>query len=80
MAKTSSDSGGGSGTTPGGGLTFNAAIGWGVLFMVLIVMTDVPATQNVALMLAILFMLSVIFKYGPAAFGTIKTVNTTVAS
>lgn len=75
MAKTSSEN-----ATTGGGLTFNAAIGWGVLFLVFVVMTDVPATQNIALMLAILFMLSVLFKYGPAAFTTIKTVNTTVSS
>lgn len=75
MAKTGSDS---AGSATGGGLTFNAAIGWAVLFLILIVMTDVPATQNVALMFALLFLLSVALKYGPQAFNTITTVNTTV--
>jgi hypothetical protein len=67
------------GQPTGGGLTFNAAVGWGVLFLIFMVMTDVPATQNIALMFAILFLLSVTFKYGPAAFGTITSVNTTAA-
>jgi hypothetical protein len=60
-----------------GGLTFNAAIGWGVIFLILIAATDVPMTQRPAAMLAWLFLVSVLFKFGPDAFKTIQTVNQT---
>lgn len=75
MAATVTDGGGGS----SGGMTFNAAVGWGILFLVLIAATDIPGTQPIAAGIAWLFFLSVLFKFGPDAFQTIKTVNTTKA-
>lgn len=62
--------------TQPGGLTINAAIGWGVLFMALMIGTDIPLLQTPAAMIAWLFLVAVILLYGPAAFNTITTVNT----
>jgi hypothetical protein len=75
MATIAGDGGGT--TVAGGGLTFQAAVGWGILFLVFVAMTDVPITSQPAAMLAWLFFVSVLFKYGPQAFGTIQTVNST---
>lgn len=59
------------------GLSINAAIGWGILVMILVAGTDVPILQRPAAMLAWLFFLSVLFKFGPSAFATISSLNTT---
>lgn len=74
MVTTKVDGGG-----SGNGMTWNAAVGWGILFLVLIAATDIPATQTPAAMMAWLFFVSVLFKFGPDAFKTIQTVNTVKA-
>lgn len=74
MAATAGDNSA-TGTVRAAPLSFNAAIGWGILFLILVAGTDVPALQQPAAMLAWLFFVSVLFKYGPAAFGTISSVN-----
>lgn len=57
------------------GMTLNAAVAWGVLFLAFIALTDIPATQQVAAMFAWLFFVSVLFTFGPDAFNTITTIN-----
>ncbi len=53
-----------------------AIIAWGVLFIVFIAMTDIPATQPIAAGMAWLLFVAILLKYGPAAFTTLTTVNT----
>lgn len=77
MAKLATDGGGAASPATSDGMTIGAAVGWGILFLVLVAMTDIPATQTVAAMFAWLFLVAVLMKFGPAAFGTIKTINTT---
>jgi len=62
-------------TTTAASLNVNAAIAWGVLFLILIAMTDIPATQPFAAAIAWLFFVSVALTFGPAAFRTIITLN-----
>lgn len=62
-----------------GGVTFQAAVAWGVLFLVFVTMTDIPATASLAAALAWLLFFSILFTYGTKAFETIRTVNTGTA-
>ena len=48
-----------------------AVIGWGVLFVVLIGMADIPATAELAAAFAWLIFVSVMMLYGPTALGTL---------
>lgn len=75
--KPSVDPGAGT-SAPAPGLNVNAAIGWGILFLLLVAGTDIPLLQTPAAMLAWLFFVAVLLLYGPTAFGTVKTVNTKV--
>lgn len=53
-----------------------AIIAWGVLFLTFVAMTDIPATQPVAAGLAWLLFVAILLQYGPAAFATLTTLNT----
>ena len=53
-----------------------AILAWGVLFLVFVAMTDVPATQPVAAGMAWLLFVAILLQYGPQAFGTLTTLNT----
>lgn len=57
------------------GFATGNAIAWGILFLVFVVMTDIPPVAPIGAGLAWLLFVSVLLKYGPEAFGTIKTVN-----
>lgn len=59
------------------GMTLNAAIAWGILFLTFVALTDIPATAEVAALFAWLFFVSVLFTFGPDAFNTITTINGT---
>lgn len=67
-------------TSPPTGVTLNAVVAWGVLFLLFVAMTDIPMTQQVAAAFAWLLLVSVLLKYGPDAFTTITTINKTPAS
>lgn len=61
---------------PPSGITVNAAVGWGILFMILIIGTDIPLLQTPAAMIAWLFLVAIVLLYGPAALNTVTSINT----
>lgn len=60
-------------------ITPRAAAAWATLFIVFVLLTDIPATQPVGAGFAWLFFLSILYKYGQAAFTTVTTMNTITA-
>jgi len=58
-------------------ITPRAAGAWAGLFLVFVLMTDMPATQPIGAGFAWLFFLSVVYKYGTDAFAYVNAVNTT---
>jgi uncharacterized membrane protein YhaH (DUF805 family) len=49
------------------GWTANNAMGWAVLFVFLVILADIPATQALATTFAWLILLSVLMLFGPLA-------------
>lgn len=46
-------------------------VAWGVLFLFLIIMAEIPATGDLASAFTWLIVLTVLFAYGPAAFSNL---------
>ena len=63
-------------TTSNDGVTFNAAIAWGILMLTLVAATDITPLATVGALFAWLFFVSVLYKFGPDAFRTITSINT----
>lgn len=57
-------------------ITPRAAGAWAGLFIVFVLLTDMPATQPIGAGFAWLFFLSVMYKYGADAFAYVTAVNT----
>jgi len=57
-------------------ITPRAAGAWAGLFLVFVLLTDMPATQPIGAGFAWLFFLSVLYKYGADAFAYVTAVNT----
>lgn len=73
MAATVSDGGGGSTPVPATGeQIMQAVFGWMALFVMLIVVSDVPGLGDLAAGIAWLLLLSILIIYGPAAFANIN--------
>lgn len=66
--------GGGNNSAPVGlGFTTQTTVAWAVLFLFMIVATDIPAISNLGAGLSVLLLVSVTLKYGPTALGTITS-------
>lgn len=66
MASTAGDGGGAAPIT--GDQIVQAAFGWMALFVLLIVVSDIPGLGDLAAGFAWLLLLSILIIYGPAAF------------
>lgn len=76
MAATVGDGGGG--TTPVPATSeqiMQAVFGWAVLFVMLIVASDVPGLGDLAAAFAWLLLLSILIIYGPAAFNNLQRIG-----
>lgn len=72
MAATVGDGGGGTTPVPATGeQIMQAVFGWMVLFVLLIVVSDVPGLGDLAAAFAWLLLLSILIIYGPAAFSNL---------
>jgi hypothetical protein len=56
-------------------MSVNNAIGWAVVFATLLILADIPATEQIASSFSWLLLISVLIAFGPAAFATISGVS-----
>jgi hypothetical protein len=56
------------------GLTPEVFVGWAVLFVMFIVLTDIPATEDIGTAFAWLLLLSIALTVGPDAFHNITNI------
>ena len=62
------------GKSSGPDMTVSVAFGWAVIFLTLIILTDIDATQELGVAFGWLFFISVAIAYGADAFGNVTTV------
>lgn len=55
-------------------ITTRSLAGWAVLMVVLVAMADIPATEELGVAFAYVFLLAVLMGYGPAAFAKLSSI------